>query len=63
MQSKLEELFHSIENSSLYQEYRKMENILEKDDSIKELLEEIKVLEQEATYLQNINDPKYIEMI
>jgi len=60
--SALEELFHSIENSKLYQEYKKMENILSKDTEIKNLIEEIKELEKEATYLEEIGDPKYQEI-
>ena len=58
----LEELFNSIENSSLYQEYKKMEDILNKDSNIKMLLDEIKDLEKEATYLEYIGDEKYVEI-
>lgn len=62
MKSSLEELFNSIENSSLYQEYKKMENILNQDSEIKELLEGIKELEKQATYLEYIGDEKYKEI-
>ena len=62
MKSSLEELFNSIENSSLYQEYKKMENILNQDSEIKELLEDIKELEKQATYLEYIGDEKYKEI-
>ena len=58
----LEELFNSIENSSLYQEYKKMESILSQDKHIKEMIEEIKELEKEATYLESIGDLKYQEI-
>ena len=58
----LEELFNSIENSNLYKEYKKMEVILSKDKEIKELLDEIKELEKEATYLEYIGDDKYKEI-
>lgn len=58
----LEELFNSIENSSLYKQYKKMENILSKDSEIKILLDEIKELEKEATYLEYMGDPKYKEI-
>lgn len=58
----LEELFNSIENSKLYKEYKKMENILNKDKEIKELINEIKELEKQATYLEYIGDEKYIEL-
>ena len=53
--SSLEELFNSIENSSLYKEYIKMKDILNKDS-------EIKVLEKKATYLENIGDESYKEV-
>ena len=60
--SSLEDLFNTIENSSLYKEYKKMESILSKDKEIKELLDEIKELEKEATYLEYIGDDKYKEI-
>ena len=62
MKSSLEELFNTIENSSLYKEYKNMENILNQDSEIKELLESIKELEKEATYLEYIGDEKYKEI-
>ena len=58
----LEELFNSIENSSLYKEYLKMKDILNKDSEIKILIDEIKELEKQATYLEYIGDNKYIEI-
>lgn len=39
-----------------------MDEILSKDSEIKELLNEIKELEKEATYLEYIGDPKYMEL-
>lgn len=60
--SSLEELFNSIENSSLYQEYKKMESILSQDKNIKKMIEEIKELEKEATYLESIGDKRYHEI-
>ena len=62
MENKLEDLFNSIENSSLYKEYKKMEKILSKDKNIKKQIEEIKQLEQEATHLEHIGDPRYKEI-
>lgn len=62
MESNLEKLFNAIENSKAYQEYIKMKNILDKDQSIKELIEEIKELEKQATYLEYIGDEKYKEV-
>ena len=57
--SSLEELFNSIENSKSYQEYLKMKDILSKDSEIKELIDEIKELEKQATYLEYIGDESY----
>ena len=62
MKSSLEELFNTIENSNLYKEYKKMENILNQDSEIKVLIDEIKELEKEATYLEYIGDAKYQEI-
>lgn len=36
-----------------------MSEILSKDNNIKKLLDEIKELEKEATYLENIGDDRY----
>ena len=60
--SSIEELFNSIENSTLYKEYKKMSDILSKDSDIKKQLDEIKELEKEATYLESIGDNKYLEI-
>ena len=60
--SSIEDLFNSIENSSLYKRYKKMNEILSKDSNIKNMLDEIKCLEQEATYLESVGDIKYKEI-
>ena len=60
--SSIEDLFNSIENSSLYKRYKKMNDILSKDSNIKNMLDEIKCLEQEATYLESVGDLKYKEI-
>ena len=60
--SSIEDLFNSIENSDLYKKYKKMSDILSKDTKIKDMLDEIKSLEQEATYLESIGDEKYKEI-
>jgi len=57
--SSIEELFNSIENSDLYKKYLKMNDILSKDMEIKNIIDEIKELEKEATYLENIGDERY----
>ena len=60
--SSLEELFNTIENSNLYKEYKKMADILNQDSNIKKMIEEIKELEKQATYLEYIGDEKYKEI-
>ena len=60
--SSIEELFNSIENSTLYKRYKKMSDILSKDVEIKNMLDEIRDLEKEATYLENIGDNRYKEV-
>lgn len=50
--NKIEELFNTIEDSKEYQEYKKIESILDKDKSIKKLIEEIKALQQESVRLE-----------
>ena len=62
MESKLEELFNAIENSKTYKEYIKIRDILDKDSEIKKIIEEIKELEKQATYLENIGDEAYKEI-
>ena len=62
LNSSIEELFNSIENSALYKRYKKMSDILSKDLEIKNMLDEIKELEKEATYLENIGDNRYKEV-
>lgn len=62
LNSSISELFNSIENSELYKRYKKMSDILSKDLEIKHLLDEIKMLEKEATYLENIGDDRYKEV-
>lgn len=62
MNSSLEELFNSIENSSLYKEYLRMKDILSKDSEIKSLIDEIKELEKQATYLEYLGDESYKEI-
>ena len=59
MESSLEELFKSIENSKVYKEYKKMADILNKDSEIKKLIDEIKELEKQATYLEYNGDESY----
>ena len=60
--NKMEELFDTILNSKEYEEYKKIGDILKKDSSINGLINEIKSLQQEATFLEYNNDPKYKEL-
>lgn len=50
--NKIEELFNTIEESKEYKEYKKIESILDKDKSIKKLIEQIKNLQQESVRLE-----------
>lgn len=56
------ELFESINNSKEYQDYLKIKEVLEKDESIITLIEEIKVLQQESVNLEFSGDDKYKEI-
>ena len=62
LNNSISDLFNSIENSTLYKRYKKMSDILSKDLEIKNMLDEIKMLEKEATYLENIGDDRYKEV-
>ncbi len=62
IENSIAELFNSIENSSLYKEYKKMSDILSKDKNIKKTIDEIKELEKKATYLESIGDITYKEI-
>ena len=62
IENSISQLFNSIENSSLYKEYKKMSKILDKDKEIKKIIDEIKILEKKATYLESINDNNYKEI-
>lgn len=58
----IEELFTSINDSPEYQEYKKISSILNDNIEVKELIEEIKTLQKEATKLEYNNDDKYMEV-
>ena len=59
MESSIEELFNAINNSN---EYKQIVDIIEEDNDIKNLIEEIKKLQKEATYLEYHEDNKYKEI-
>lgn len=60
--SSIEELFTSINDSPEYQEYKKISSILNDNIEVKKLIEEIKTLQKEATKLEYNNDDKYMEV-
>ena len=62
MESSIEELFNAINNSNEYKEYKQIVDIIEEDSEIKNLIEEIKKLQKEATYLEYHEDNKYKEI-
>ena len=62
IESSIEELFDSINNSKEYQEYKEITSILNDNIEVKSLIEEIKELQKEATYLEYNEDEKYKEL-
>lgn len=62
IESSIEELFESINSSKEYQEYQEIVSILNNNKEVKDLIEEIKVLEKEATKFEYNNDDKYKEI-
>jgi len=60
--NKIDELFDTIESSNEYLEYKKIGDILKKDNTISSLMHEIKNLQKEATLLEYNNDPRYKEL-
>lgn len=59
IESSIEELFNSINDSSEYKEYKKIVEILAKNKDIMKMVEEIKVLQKEATNLEYLGDDRY----
>lgn len=58
----IEELFDSINNSKEYKEYKEISSILNDNEDVKELIEEIKVLQKEATMREYNEDESYKEI-
>ena len=58
----IEELFDSINNSKEYKEYREISSILNDNEEVKSLIDEIKELQKEATYLEYNEDESYKEI-
>ncbi len=62
IESKLNKLFDTIENSKEYKDYLKIGESLSKDVRITKLIDEIKELQQESTKLEYEGNDKYIEV-
>lgn len=62
IESSIEELFDSINNSNEYKEYKKINSMLSENMEVKCLIDEIKDLQKEATKLEYNNDDKYKEI-
>ena len=60
--SSIEELFNTINESKEYKEYKEITSILNDNIEVKSLIEEIKELQKEATKLEYNNDEKYKEL-
>lgn len=58
----IEDLFDSINNSKEYKEYREITSILNNNEDVKSLIDEIKELQKEATYLEYNDDESYKEI-
>ena len=61
IESSIEELFNSINNSNEYKEYKLIVNTLESNKEVIDLIEEIKKLQKEAVNLEYKNDDRYLE--
>ena len=60
--SSIEELFDSINNSKEYKEYKEIVSILNDNIEVKSLIDEIKELQKEATMLEYNDDENYKEV-
>ena len=60
--SSIEELFDSINNSKEYKEYKEITSILNDNVEVKSMIDEIKNLQKEATYLEYNEDDSYKEI-
>lgn len=62
IENKIDNLFKTIENSKEYQDYLKIGESLAKDNTINQLINEIKKLQQESTELEYLGDESYKEI-
>lgn len=59
---RIDDLFNAIKDSSEYKNYLEIGKLLDNDDSVKDLVEEIKSLQQESVKLEYNNDLSYKEI-
>ena len=59
IQGSIETLFNAINNSEEYREYQEITSILNNNKEVKDLIEEIKVLQKKATRLEQENNEEY----
>ena len=62
IEGSIEELFDSINNSPEYKEYKEISSILNDNIEVKDLIDEIKSLQKEATRLEYDEDESYKEI-
>lgn len=62
IEGSIEELFDSINNSKEYKEYKKISSMLNDNKEVKELINEIKELQKEATNLEYNENEEYKEV-
>ena len=62
IEGSIEELFDSINNSFEYKEYKKISSMLNDNLEVKGLIDEIKLLQKEATMLEYNEDDSYKEV-
>lgn len=62
IESSIEELFNSINESKEYKEYKLIVNSLESNSEVIDLIEEIKSLQKEAVKLEYANDDRYLDV-
>ena len=62
IESKIDKLFETIENSKEYKDYLKIGNSLSKDERINKLINEIKILQKKSVKLEYEKDESYKEV-
>jgi cell fate (sporulation/competence/biofilm development) regulator YmcA (YheA/YmcA/DUF963 family) len=62
IENRIEELFNSIKNSKEYKDYLNIGDVINKDEEIKNLIADIKKLQQKSVRLEYNNDSSYKEV-